>query len=222
MITYPGPTAALVTLPVPPGVDGILRALAFEQLALAQIDGVLETVPAYNTVLILGEPSRWDPDLVGSVVPGLVTAALSGALPSLAVSRVELPACYDPELAPDLIELSEHTGLSVERVGQLHASLEYTVLATGFSPGFAYLGDLDPRLAMPRRPSPRAVVEVGSIGIADRRTAVYPSSGPGGWQLVGRVPAVLFADAQERLARFEPGARVTFTPVDRRAFEAES
>jgi KipI family sensor histidine kinase inhibitor len=211
-----------VALPVQPDADGILRTLAFEQLVLAGLPGVLETVPAFSTVLILGEPARWDPELIGAAMPGLLAAAMSGPLPSRPTARVELPACYDPEMAPDLIELSHHAGLSVEDVGQLHASGEYTVLATGFSPGFAYLGDLDERIAMPRRASPRAVVEVGSIGIADRRTAVYPSSGPGGWQLVGRVPPSLFSDAQERIARFEPGARVRFSPIDRRAFEAES
>lgn len=189
---------------------------------LTRVESVLETVPAFNTLLIQGDVVGWDPDRVAALLPDLMEEALQAPLPGRPESVVTMPACYDPELAPDLVALAGHAGLSLDDVAALHSKTEYTVLATGFSPGFAYLGDLDERLAMPRRASPRSMVEVGSIGIADRRTAVYPSSGPGGWQLVGRVPAALFRDAEERLARFEPGARVRFTPIDARAFEAES
>lgn len=221
MITFPGPTAALVTLPVPPDRTGILRALALERLVHARIDGVRETVPAFNSLLIEGDPLDWDPDRVMEMLASVVDDALEEPLPTPPSGTVRLPACYDPELAPDLIELSTAVGVSVTDFVELHSSREYTVLATGFSPGFAYLGDLDERLAMPRRPSPRPDVPAGAIGIADRRTGVYPTTSPGGWQLVGRVPPSLFADAMERLARFEPGAQVRFEPIDRRTFEAE-
>lgn len=185
------------------------------------IPAVRETVPAFNSLLIEFEVG-WDPDRVAGLLPDLVRQALEVLPRPHEGDVVVLPACYDPELAPDLIELTERSGLSIGDVASLHSAVEYTVLATGFSPGFAYLGDVDERLAMPRRPSPRPLVETGSIGIADRRTAVYPSAGPGGWQLVGRVPPSLFEDASVRLARHTPGGRVRFEPVDRRQYEAEA
>ena len=134
---------------------------------------------------------------------------------------VSLPVCYDPELAPDLEDVSASAGLSVAEVARLHSRTMYTVLATGFAPGFAYLGDLDARIAMPRLPTPRRRVEAGSVGIADRRTGIYPTAGPGGWRLIGRVPSALFADPPERISRFRPGGTVEFRMIDRDTCQAE-
>ena len=74
---------------------------------------------------------------------------------------------------------------------------------------------------MPRLPTPRRRVEVGSVGIADRRTGIYPAAGPGGWRLIGRVPSALFEDPAERIARFRPGGTVRFREIDRATYEAE-
>lgn len=194
-----------------------------EAAVLSALPEVVETVPAFNRLLIVGAAATWDPDRIQVQLTGLAGSILEAPIagPSSA-ERVALPACYDPALAPDLIELAESVRLPPSAVAEIHAGSEYTVLATGFAPGFAYLGDLDPRIAAPRRASPRSRVEAGSIGIADRRTGVYPSAGPGGWRLVGRVPPALFRDAADRIARFEPGARVTFRVIDLASFEAEA
>ena len=53
----------------------------------------------------------------------------------------------------------------------------------GFVPGFAYLGTVDERIAVPRRATPRVRVPVGSVGIAGVQTGIYPAETPGGWQL---------------------------------------
>ena len=77
-----------------------------------------------------------------------------------------------------------------------HAAGEYRVLMMGFAPGHAYMGGLDPKLAVPRRASPRAVVPAGSVAIANEQTVVYPYAISGGWNVIGRTPLVLFdADA---------------------------
>ena len=221
MITFPGPVCALVTLPVPADRDGIARVLGLERLARDALPDVRATVPAFNRLLIEGSPHSWD--------PGDVEARLSAAVkrcvlkvPEIDVGDpVSLPVCYDPELAPDLEDLSAGMGLGATEVARLHGRTTYVVLATGFAPGFAYLGDVDPRIAMPRLPTPRRRVEVGSVGIADRRTGIYPAAGPGGWRLIGRVPSALFEDPAERIARFRPGGTVRFREIDRATYEAE-
>jgi allophanate hydrolase subunit 1 len=62
----------------------------------------------------------------------------------------------------------------------------YRVQMLGF-PGFAYLAGLDPRIATPRRPTPRAR-SAGSVAIGGELTGVYPLDLPGGWHLIGRSP----------------------------------
>lgn len=224
MITFPGPASALVTLPVAPDRDGIARVLSLERFARESLAGVRATIPAFNRLLVEGTPSRWDPGEIRSVLESGARAALR-AVPktpaSAATAVVTLPVCYDLELAPDLEEVAALAGLSPDDVARLHGATTYLVLATGFAPGFAYLGDVDARIATPRRPSPRARVPRGAVGIADRRTGVYPAEGPGGWRLVGRVPSALFEDAAERIARFTPGGTVRFRPIGRKDYEAE-
>ena len=102
----------------------------------------------------------------------------------------------------------------------LHAGVEYRVYAIGFAPGFAYLGQVDERIAAPRLATPRPRVPRGSVAIADRQTAVYPSESPGGWNLIGRCPVAMFDPAAEPAMPVTVGDRVRFEPVDRERFLA--
>ena len=224
MITFPGPASALVTLPVAPDRDGIARVLSLEKFARESLAGVRATIPAFNRLLVEGTPSRWDPGEIRSTLETGARAALRAAPmtpEAAATAMVTLPVCYDPDLAPDIEQVAALAGVSPDDVARLHSAPTYLVLATGFAPGFAYLGDVDTSIATRRRPSPRTRVPRGAVGIADRRTGVYPAEGPGGWRLVGRVPAALFEDAAERIARFTPGGTVEFRPVGRKDYEAE-
>ena len=221
MVTFPGPASALVTLPVAPDRDGIARVLSLERFAQENLPGVRATIPAFNRLLVEGAPSRWDPAEIASRLEGAARNALQAATKTPKTATVSLPVCYDLDLAPDLEELATTARLTAREVARLHSAPTYLVLATGFAPGFAYLGDVDARIAMPRRPSPRARVPQGAVGIADRRTGVYPTEGPGGWQLVGRVSPALFEDAAERIARFTPGGPVEFRRIGRKDYEAE-
>jgi UPF0271 protein len=120
-----------------------------------------------------------------------------------------LRARYD---GPDLAEIAAHAALSTDEVARLHAARTYEVLLVGFLPGFAYLGGLDPRLDVPRRPSPRPRVDARSIGIAAGYTAVYPFASPGGWSLIGQVvDGELFSATNG--ARLRLGDRVRFERV---------
>ena len=89
----------------------------------------------------------------------------------------------------------------------------------GFSPGQPYIGGLDPRLALPRKATPRTRVPAGSVAIANAQTAVYSYETPGGWNVIGRTPLALFDPAREPPSLFAPGDRVRFVPVTREEFE---
>lgn len=221
MITFPGPCSALVELSTTSDEEGIARVLDLEKRVQASLGYIRESTPAFNRLLIEGEPERWDATEVEAEVRRLIVACFQAPAPTLSGPTVTLPACYDVGLAPDLPRIARSAGLTAQQVAQIHSAATYTVLATGFAPGFAYLGSVDARIAMPRRPEPRPMVPVGSLGIADRRTGIYPSTGPGGWQLIGRVPAALFADVSLRISRFEPGMHVRFRQIDRSDYDAE-
>lgn len=117
---------------------------------------------------------------------------------------------YGGEFGPDLAALAAHAGLSPKQLIDRHCAAEYRVGMLGFAPGFPYLIGMDPALAVPRHATPRTRVSAGSVGIAGAQTGIYPRSGPGGWQIIGRTEASLFDAAREEPALLQPGDIVRF------------
>ncbi len=128
---------------------------------------------------------------------------------------LELPVYYDPEVGEDLAALAESRGLSCEQLVDIHSGTDYRVYAIGFAPGFAYLGQVDERIAAPRLSTPRQKVPRGAVAIADRQTAVYPAVSPGGWNLIGRCPVRMFDPNATPTMPVGVGDIVRFKPVDR-------
>ncbi len=125
---------------------------------------------------------------------------------------VDFPVVYGGQQGPDLDEVAMHCGMTPSQVVERHSSVEYVVYFMGFQPGFAYLGELPHELAIPRRAEPRLNVPAGTVGIGGEHTGIYPLETPGGWNLIGRTPLVLFDPHREPPALLMPGDRVRFIP----------
>jgi inhibitor of KinA len=132
---------------------------------------------------------------------------------------VEVPVCYGGELGPDLLDVARFGGCSEEDVIELHVSREYRVYLVGFVPGFAYMAEVESRIAAPRRPSPRTAVPLGSVAIAGGQTGIYPAVTPGGWNIIGRTPVKPYDPAREGPFLFHPGDRVRFHRIAAEAFD---
>ncbi|MFQ3581490.1 MAG: 5-oxoprolinase subunit PxpB [Chloracidobacterium sp.] len=192
-----------------------------EQALLARpFAGFLESIPAYASLSVF-----YDPEVVARAYPRFPTAqaavvnyveGLSHAPWTESVEahrEIEIPVCYDLRCASDLPLVAQRCGLSVAEVIAYHSTPTYRVFMLGFLPGFAYLGLVDERIAVPRHPTPRAQVPAGSVGIAGRQTGVYPTVSPGGWQLIGRTPVPMFDPQANPPARLQPGDEVRFVPI---------
>ncbi|ADU51446.1 Allophanate hydrolase subunit 1 [Thermaerobacter marianensis DSM 12885] len=195
---------------VDPAVNRRVRRLA-RAVVEAGWPGVVDVIPSYAALYV-----RFDPvtvtfhQLVDRCRERL--AVLDQLEPE--VARVcLLPTAYGGEWGPDLEDVARFHGLDPGEVVRLHAGRDYFVYFLGFSPGFPFLGGLDPRLATPRRSVPRTRVPAGSVGIAGEQTGVYPVESPGGWNLIGRTPVRLFDPASDPPALLRPGHYVRFVPV---------
>lgn len=127
---------------------------------------------------------------------------------------VDIPTEYS---GFDLTRVAELSGLSVGEVIRRHAAPLYRVHCLGFSPGFPYLGGLDPRLATPRLATPRVRVEAGSVAIGGEQTGIYSVPGPGGWNLIGRTAVRLFrpeAASVDEAVLLRAGDHLRFIPVE--------
>lgn len=131
---------------------------------------------------------------------------------------VEIPVCYAGDFGPDLVTVAAHAGLTPEAVITRHSEAGYTVAMLGFAPGFPYLLGLDPALHMRRRADPRLRVPAGSVAIGGAQTGIYPRELPGGWNLIGRTPLMLFDAHRDPPALLAPGDRVRFRAIDANEF----
>ena len=167
-----------------------------------------DVVPAARTVLVDGiDDVASLAALLAGWTPGPVQAA--GAL-------VEVEVTYD---GPDLATVGEAWGIGPDDVAVRHAAREYVVAFCGFAPGFAYLARVDREVGagagepdVPRRATPRARVPAGSGAVAGAFTGIYPTSSPGGWQLLGTTDAELWDQARAEPALLPPGTRVRLVP----------
>lgn len=178
-----------------------------------------EFVPGYDSVLAPFDPAYisrqafcdWLLAQLAEVIAGWESGGLRDVVHP---RRHRLPVVYGGSRGPDLEKVAARNGLSPEEVIRIHSEAEYSVYLVGFAPGFAYLGALPPAIDAPRLERPRPAVPGGTVAIAAGLTGVYPlASQPGGWNLLGYTPFVLFDPAQDPPVRFLPGDRVTFYPV---------
>jgi inhibitor of KinA len=197
-------------------VSALVLALA-ARLKAAAVAGIVEVVPTFRSLLIhydpLTVPQGELKERLTPLLSDLETAASPGRL-------WRLPVCYHESLAPDLAEVAARTGLSPEQVVKRHSAVTYHVYMVGFLPGYPYLGDLPPELALPRRDTPRTAVPGGSVAIATTLTAVYTLESPGGWHLIGRTPASLWDLQGDPPAILAAGDQVRFEPIALDGYEA--
>lgn len=178
-----------------------------QRLASAELPEFREVVPAFSSLTVFYDPLHIDyRDFLKCLEP-LLDEPLDAATTATRTHRV--PVHYH---GPDLEAVARQAGVPVSKVVELHANRPYRVLSLGFVPGFAYLGPLDDRLVLARRPSPRTRVPAGSVAIAGSQTAIYPLETPGGWHLIGSTPVVAFDPNRSPPALFAPGDEVIFEP----------
>jgi len=195
----------------PPEMIAAARAIA-DAIDAAGHPEVIDVVPAIDRVLVVYDPVRGG-DL-GGLQDRLAASAATARRCDAHGTRHEIPVCYGGPHGPDLEEVCTLHALDRHDVVRLHTAPDYLVQAIGFVPGFAYLHGLPEPLVTPRRTTPRARVAAGSVGIGGAQTGVYPFATPGGWNVIGRSPAVLFDVARRPAARLRAGDSVRFVAID--------
>jgi inhibitor of KinA len=176
------------------------------------IAGIIETVPAYCTLLIHYDPLILTFDQVAHWVKDKMNQ-LDDSL-NRKPRQLEVPVRYGGASGPDLEAVAVSKGISIADVIRIHSEREYTVYMMGFTPGFPYLGTLDERIIMPRLETPRTLVKAGSVAIAGSQTGIYPLDSPGGWHLIGWTPLKLFDPTSDSPFLFSPGDIVKFIPLE--------
>ncbi len=218
----PAGDAALVvqfTQRIDPGINA--RAMALARALQNRWGAILrDVVVAYCSVTVYFDPIRVDGRWLESELEAM-TAETRDA-PAAPGAVVDVPVCYEGELAPDLERVAAFGRCSPEEVVALHTGRTYRVYMMGFAPGFAYLAEVDARIAAPRLPTPRLTVPAGAVGIAGPQTGIYPLETPGGWNIIGRTALKPYDPQRGTPFLLRPGDSVQFVSIPYDAFEGQA
>ena len=200
-----------------------LKILAvFHALQKNKPDYVLDIIPAYTDVTVVYDLSikRHHPSAFEFVKTEIEKRLKNiSDHPATRSRLVKIPVCYEPEFALDAKLISQKNKLSFDRIVELHTAVTYEVFMIGFLPGFAYMGAVDPQLETPRLPTPRKLVPRGSVGIAGLQTGIYPLDSPGGWNIIGKTPLLIFDAHRREPVFFQHGDQVSFEAISRTEFK---
>ncbi len=214
-----GDNALLINFPsrIEIPINAAVIALQQRISALAH-PALLACVPAYCSLLVKYDSHQ----LSFQAAQSLLQPLLNDWQEPDEVPRpvVHIPVCYDDTYALDRASICAATGLSFGEVIELHQATDYRVFMLGFLPGFPYLGPLPAALEVARHATPRKRVPTGSVGLAGRQTGIYPTEAPGGWQIIGRTPYILFDGYADPPTLLRAGDRVVFYSITMAEYNA--
>jgi len=200
----------------------------FHHLKKFPFKGMMETVPAYSSLAVFYDVAQIRMHEKTSTAHEWVVLKLEEILQAdidiIEETRntIRIPVLYNSALSHDLEQMEKAFTISKEEIIHLHTSQIYRVYMLGFLPGFPYMGEVNDRIAFPRKQQP-VPVKAGSVAIAGKQTGIYPLPSPGGWQVIGRTPVKMFEAFQESSPPYscflQPGDHVQFYAISKDEYE---
>jgi inhibitor of KinA len=192
----------------------------FHYFISISLPGVKDIVPAYSSLIIHYDlftlnqktvSNRTSFQTFSDQVKKLVEE--NSETITLSSRKIKIPVCYAEKYGLDLNEISKQKKISVSEIIRLHTAKKYRIYMIGFLPGFAYLGEVDKKIAISRKAQLRMNVDAGSVGIAGMQTGIYPLNSPGGWQIIGKTPVKLFDKEKDDPVLLQPGDEIEFFSI---------
>jgi 5-oxoprolinase (ATP-hydrolysing) subunit B len=204
---------------IDPGVNALVRALD-RAIVVANIPGIVETVPSFRSLLVVYEPEGIDLDTLTGELCQLIRAGLN---PRATTGRSwTVPVAYGFPDDDDLREVADATNLSHDEIITLHSGAEYQVYLVGFVPGLPVLGGLPPALHLSRRADPRPGLPAGRVMIGGMQGLIVPMPMPTGYYSLGQTPLRPYNRGAANPFLFRPGDRIRFQPITPRELDALS
>lgn len=177
------------------------------------VRGIIEAVSSYTGIMVYFDPLITSHEEVVAHAERAFDQVREKGLPGIC-SGLVIPVAYGGEYGPDLRTVAENASISMSEAAALHSTGTYTIHLLGFTPGFPYMGGMDQRLSTPRKREPSVHVPAGSVGIAGEQTGIYPVDSPGGWQIIGRTPLMIYDPHRDPVFLLTAGMKVRFRAVD--------
>ena len=182
----------------------------FKSIQKENIDGINNLTPSYNKLIISFDLRKKNFQTIKKLIENL-NITNDDALES---NKIKIPVCCDENFSLDIKRLEEKLQITRDKIYEKFFGKEFFCYMTGFIAGMPFLGDLENELQAKRLETPRVKVPKGSVGLTEQFAKVYTFESPGGWNIIGNTPQVIFDSTNENNPNLiNPGDVVTFEQI---------
>ena len=182
----------------------------FKAIKEKNIEGINNLTPSYNKLIISFDLSVTNYNEIKDKIEKLnINEVLNNSN-----KKLEIPVCCDTSFSLDIERLEKKLNSSKQKILENFFNKEYFCYMTGFIAGMPFLGDLDKNMRAQRLETPRVKVPKGSVGLTEQFANIYTFESPGGWNIIGNTPLVIFDSTKEKEPNLiNPGDTVIFKPI---------
>ena len=182
----------------------------FKSIQKENIDGINNLTPSYNKLIISFDLRKKNFQTIKKLIENLNVTNDD----ELNTNRIKIPVCCDENFSLDIKRLEEKLQITRDKIYEKFFGKEFFCFMTGFIAGMPFLGDLENQLQAKRLETPRVKVPKGSVGLTEQFANVYTFESPGGWNIIGNTPQVIFDSTNENNPNLiNPGDVVTFEQI---------
>ena len=187
----------------------------FKSIQKENIDGINNLTPSYNKLIISFDLRKKNFQTIKKLIENLNITHDD----KLETNRIKIPVCCDENFSLDIKRLEEKLQITRDKIYEKFFGKEFFCYMTGFIAGMPFLGDLENELQAKRLETPRVKVPKGSVGLTEQFANVYTFESPGGWNIIGNTPQVIFDSTNENNPNLiNPGDVVTFEQITKEQY----
>ena len=187
----------------------------FKSIQKENIDGINNLTPSYNKLIISFDLRKKNFQTIKKIIENLNVTNDD----ALETNRIKIPVCCDENFSLDIKRLEEKLQITRDKIYGKFFGKEFFCYMTGFIAGMPFLGDLENELQAKRLETPRVKVPKGSVGLTEQFANVYTFESPGGWNIIGNTPKVIFDSTNENNPNLiNPGDVVTFEQITKEQY----
>jgi len=187
----------------------------FKSIQKENIDGINNLTPSYNKLIVSFNLRKINFQMVKRKIENLNIINDD----KLESNKIKIPVCCDENFSLDIKRLEEKLQITRDKIYEKFFGKEFFCYMTGFIAGMPFLGDLENELQAKRLETPRVKVPKGSVGLTEQFANVYTFESPGGWNIIGNTPQVIFDSTNENNPNLiNPGDVVTFEQITKEQY----
>ena len=188
-----------------------------EKLKEAPIDGVVEVVPTYCSLIVHYRPEVLLYDQLVRELKERLNNMHSIQKKKKIIK--EVPILYGGETGPDLEYCARLEQTSVEEIIRKHSEHEYYVYMLGFAPGHPYMARFQEPYSFKRRESPRVKIPARSVVVQLNLSDLIPFEQPCGWNIIGSTPLDICNYDREEPFLLNAGDWVKHVPATKEEYD---